>query len=70
MARQEIQKLILAEIQEIKQDLKEVRQNDIPNINTKIAVVQTESKTAAKIITGIGGAITLAVSVAAAWLTK
>lgn len=41
----------------------------VPTLKTDMAVMKSESKNSAKIITGIGGAITLLVSVAAAhWM--
>jgi len=64
------EEILMAEIQEIKKDIKEVRQTDIPNLQISMAVEKVKNSNTAKIITGIGGAITLLVSVAAAYLTK
>lgn len=61
---------ILAKLDEMHKDLKEVREKDIPNLKIDMAVVKERSSHQAKIITGIGGAVTLAVSTAVAWFTK
>lgn len=66
MAKNDIQKLILSEIQELKSEIKEVRQSDIPGIKVKIAVVETNAKAEArqtsKIHSMVWGGITLVVS--------
>ena len=64
----EIQQLILQEIQEVKAELKQVRQNDIPNLKVDMAVVKAESKQSARIISGIGGLIAVGTSIAVAFL--
>ena len=61
------EELLMATLQELKQDVKDIRQTDIPNIKTDIAVVKSESKTSARIISGVGGLIAIATSVAIAW---
>lgn len=64
-----IEDIILEELRQIQADVKQIRQTDIPAINTTIAIVKVNSSNTAKIITGIGGAITLVVSMAAAhWM--
>lgn len=61
-------KLFLTEVQEIRKDLKAVREIDIPGLKIELAVVKEKSSNTAKIITGIGGLIAVAVSAAIAWL--
>lgn len=63
-----IQELILAKLDSIENELKEVRYKDIPNIKEDMAVVKSESKTAAKIITCVGGLLAVATSMAIAYL--
>lgn len=74
MPRNEIQKLILAEIQELKSEFKEVRQKDIPGIHTLVATLQTElnhvkekTSTRSMIITAVGGLIAVGTSMAVAY---
>lgn len=62
--------LIQLKLEEIHKDLKEVREKDIPALKIEVAVMKERSSSYAKIITGVGGAITLAVSTAVAWLIK
>ena len=69
MAKLDIQKLILTEIQEIKSDMKQVRQADIPTLHTIIATLQSEltfvkEKISIRtmLITGIGGAVAVSTS--------
>lgn len=62
--------LIQSKLEEMHKDLKEIREKDIPQLKIDMAVVKERSSHQAKIITGIGGAITLAVSTAVAWITK
>lgn len=71
MHKNSLQKLILSEIQEVKTDMKEVRQKDIPDIHSSIATLKAEithvkEKTAAKstIITAIGGILAVLTSMA------
>lgn len=61
---------ILAKLEEMHKDLKEVREKDIPNLKIDVAVMKERTSHNAKIIAGIGGAITLAVSTVVAWITK
>lgn len=42
----------------------------VPSLKTEMAVMKEKASSSAKIITGIGGAITLVVSLAAAHWTK
>lgn len=74
MPKNDIQKLILSEIQEIKADMKEVRQTDIPNIHTIVATLKKEidhvkekASTKSTIITAVGGLIAVATSMAIAY---
>lgn len=75
MARNDIQKLILAEIQDLKSEIKEVRQTDIPNLRTAVGVFKTELATVKEkistrstIITTVGGLLAVATSMAVAYL--
>jgi len=77
MPKNEIQKLILSEIQELKSEIKEVRQTDIPNLRTAVGVFKTELATVKEkistksmIITSVGGLIAVATSVAVAAYLK
>lgn len=62
--------LILDRLEEMHKDLKDLREKDIPKLQVDIAVMKERTSHNAKVITGIGGAITLAVSTAVAWITK
>jgi hypothetical protein len=62
--------LILDRLEEMHKDLKDLREKDLPKLQIDIAVMKEKTGHQAKIITGIGGAITLAVSTAVAWMTK
>jgi len=75
MPRNDIQKLILTEIKELKAEIKEVRQTDIPNLRTAVGVFKTEIATIKEkvsirstIITTIGGLLAVATSMAVAYL--
>ena len=75
MPRNDIQKLILSEIQEIKTDMKQVRQTDIPGLHLIVATLQSELKnvkektsTKSTIITAVGGLLAVATSMAVAYL--
>lgn len=68
MKPKKFEEILLSDLQEIKKDLKEVRQTDIPNLKVDMAVVKKEASATAKIITGVGGAITIAVTTLIAWL--
>lgn len=53
----------------IEAKLDKLAEDIIPNLRTDIEVVKVKSSSTAKIISGIGGAVTLLVSVAAArWM--
>jgi len=74
MPRNDIQKLILSEIQDLKSEIKEVRQTDIPALNTAVGVFKTELKTIKEkvstrstIITAVGGLLAVATSMAVAY---
>lgn len=74
MPKNEIQKLILSEIQELKSEIKEVRQTDIPSIRTSVATFKAEldtvkdkMSTKSTIITAVGGLIAIATSIAVAY---
>lgn len=74
MPKNELQKLILSEIQELKEEIKEVRQTDIPSLKTSVATFQTELKnikekvsTKSMLITAVGGLIAIATSIAVAY---
>ena len=74
MPRNDLLKLVLSEIQDLKTEVREVRQTDIPNVSKLVAILQTEitnvkEKTSIRsmIITGIGGLIAVATSVAVAY---
>lgn len=68
MRKDKVQDLILSEMQEIKKDVKEIRQIDIPNLRVEQAIEKEKSNRSAKIITGVGGAIAVLVSSAIAFL--
>lgn len=75
MPKSDIQKLILSEIQEIKTDMKQVRQTDIPGLHLLVATLQTELtnvkekvSTKSTIITTVGGLLAVATSMAVAYL--
>jgi len=77
MPRNEIQKMILSELQELKSEIKEVRQTDIPNLRTAVGVFKTELSTIKEkmstkttIISAVGGLIAIATSVAVAAYLK
>lgn len=69
MAKNKIQELILSEIQDLKSEIKEVRQTDIPNIHVKIESFNQQLKTldkqqtwSTRIYTLIGGALAIMIS--------
>jgi len=75
MPRNDIQKLILSELQDLKSEIKEVRQTDIPNLRTAVGVFKTEIatikekvSTKSTIITTVGGLLAVATSMAVAYL--
>lgn len=74
MAKNEIQKLILEEIQAVRNEVKEVRQFDIPGLHVTVATIRTElesvkekSSTRSTIIAAIGGLIAVGTSIAVAY---
>lgn len=74
MPKNDIQKLILSEIQDLKSEIKEVRQTDIPALNIAVSVFKTEIKTIKEkvstrsmIITAVGGLLAVATSMAVAY---
>lgn len=67
MKNTKIQDIILSDLKSIKQNIEEIRQKDIPNIKVEIAVVKSETKNSAKIITGVGGLIAVLTSIAIAY---
>lgn len=67
-------KLILSELQDLKSEIREVRQTDIPSLTTAVAVFKTELNTIKEkvstksmVITAVGGLIAVATSVAVAY---
>lgn len=58
---------ISEKLDEIHNDIKEVREKDIPNLKIDLAVVKERSTTHAKVISGVGGILAVAVSSAIAW---
>ena len=62
--------LILDRLEEMHKDLKDLREKDLPKLQVDIAVMKERTSHSAKVIAGIGGAVTLAVSTAVAWITK
>lgn len=70
-----VQELILSKLDSIEREvkegrieMKEVRQVDIPKLKVEMAIVKEKSSNSAKIITAIGGAITIAVSSVIAYM--
>lgn len=69
MPKNKLQEMILAEVQGLRNEVKEVRQIDIPNIHVKIESFNHRIKTldkqqtwATRIYTTIGGAIAIVIS--------
>lgn len=61
--------LILQSFDRVEKKIDKLMEEIVPQLKTDMAVMKTKSSNTAAIITGIGGAITLAVSVAAAhWM--
>lgn len=74
MPKNDIQKLILSEIQDLKSEIREVRQTDMPSLHTIVATLRAEldhvkEKTSAKsmVITAVGGLIAVGTSIAVAY---
>ena len=59
--------IILKRFDKFENKLDDLLEKVIPAINLQIALVKKDSSRTAKIITAIGGAITVAISVAMAW---
>jgi hypothetical protein len=53
---------------EVRKDVKQVKEIDIPKLQSGFAVIKAETSTSAKIISAIGGIIAVCVSVAVAYL--
>lgn len=68
MKSRKIEDIILSEMAEIKQEIKEIRQNDIPNLKIEMAIEKEKSNRTVKLITGVGGAVAVLVSTAIAYL--
>lgn len=62
--------LIQAKLEEMHNDLKELREKDIPNLKIEMAVMKERTSHQAKIITGVGGLIAVITSAAVALMTK
>lgn len=69
-----VQDLILAELTELRSDIKKIATEKLPNILIDVAVINERSSKANKLYTVIGGAITVLLSigtaVAVAWFTR
>lgn len=61
-----IDELILSKLENIEREVKEVRQSDIPKLKLDMAVMKEKTSNSAKIISGIGGLVAVAVSTAIA----
>lgn len=81
MKSSEFQKLLLEEVREVKTDVKQVRQSDIPDLNTRLARLEAnfgnlkedmtrESKRSAQIYGGVGSLISTMVAVALTMLRR
>lgn len=70
MKKDKLQDLVLSELQELKKEIKEIRQTDIPNLKIDIAIEKERTSKTARIITGVGGIISIAVSAAIAKWSK
>jgi len=66
MKTNEFQNLILSEIQELKKDMKAVREVDIPTLRIDMALVKDKASRVSLIITGIGGLISTGLAIAIA----
>jgi F420-dependent methylenetetrahydromethanopterin dehydrogenase len=60
--------MIQEKLDEIHEDVKQVRTKDIPNLQVKVAVVEEKSKHSAKVVSAIGGIIAIATSAAIAMI--
>lgn len=70
MKKYNLQEIILSELKEVKADVKELREKDLPQLKVDIAIEKERSSKAAKIITIVGGGLAIATSTAVAWLVK
>ncbi len=61
-ARNGVQRLVIQELQELKNELKQVRQSDIPNILVDIAGMKKELGSSSKLYASIGGGIAVLIS--------
>ena len=52
---------------EMHKDIKEIKEQLIPSLKIEMAVMKEKSSTSAKVITGVGGLVAVAVSTAIAW---
>lgn len=60
--RNGVQKILLQELQELKSELKEVRQTDIPSIQVGLAEMKTTLSFSSKMYAAIGGGIAVLIS--------
>lgn len=74
MPKNDLLKLIYDDLQELRSEIKEVRQTDIPSLRTMSATLRTEinhvkekASTRSMIVSGVGGLIAIATSVAVAY---
>lgn len=62
-----IEEMILSKLDLIESKLDRVRTEDIPKLKTEMEVIKVKTSNSAKIISGIGGLIAVAVSTAVAF---
>jgi hypothetical protein len=53
---------LLAEVREVKQEMKEVRQKDLPAMREEFAIIKERTSTTARIYSGLGVAISAVLS--------
>jgi F420-dependent methylenetetrahydromethanopterin dehydrogenase len=63
-ARNGVQKLMLEALQDLTKEVKEVRQKDIPNLQTAIEVAKERASTTSKVYGALGGGIAVLISAA------
>lgn len=64
-----VQKLLIAELKEIKDDIKQVRTTDIPNLKIDMGIMKNSMALSSKIYAGIGALLATTVSlVIARWM--
>jgi Holliday junction resolvasome RuvABC endonuclease subunit len=61
--------LLYQKLDEIHKDIKEVREQDIPNLKVEIAVVKEKASTSAKVISACGAVTAVFASIAVAWIS-